>query len=247
MLAEKLPLAIEIEINSHCNMACSYCPNARSERTEKGLMEKETFVELMTQLKSLNYKGRISFHFYNEPTLSPNLSEFIQITRSFLENSFIDIFSNGTLLDIDKIKNFIDMGVDRFNITEHIKSDLSKLKEALEACSDEQLKTKVSLQSYKTMNLTNRGGSLKLKNSHTPPLSTPCLIPYCAMVVTVKGNIVCCYEDYFQTHVMGNIHDNHIQEIWSSKKYSDMRNALKKGKRSLYPVCNSCNNNWIIS
>ena len=102
-MATKFPLAVEIEINSDCNMACPYCPNSKAERVEKGRMEKSLFIEILNQLKSIEYNGRISYHFYNEPTLSPDLEEFVSLTKEYLPNARIDLFSNATLLDKNKI------------------------------------------------------------------------------------------------------------------------------------------------
>lgn len=54
-MSDKLPLAIEIEINSDCNLSCAYCPNSKSERVEKGHMKPEVFETLMKQLQSHRY------------------------------------------------------------------------------------------------------------------------------------------------------------------------------------------------
>lgn len=246
-MATKFPLAVEIEINSDCNMACPYCPNSKAERVEKGRMEKSLFIEILNQLKSIEYNGRISYHFYNEPTLSPDLEEFVSLTKEYLPNARIDLFSNATLLDKNKIESLVEKGVDKFSLTKHFRADTKAFESALEEVSPEN-KGLIRYQTYKDITLTNRGGSLNIKNQNMKmPLTLPCFIPRCALVVTVKGNVVPCYEDYFQKHVMGNVKDTHLADIWNSDSYVNYRNKLGLGQRSEFDVCKDCNNSWVIS
>ena len=65
-------MGIEIEINHDCNRACAYCPNSSLKRKNQGQMSERLFLRLLGQLKEIGYRGRISYHFYNEPLLSPN-------------------------------------------------------------------------------------------------------------------------------------------------------------------------------
>lgn len=243
----QFPLAVEIEINSDCNMACPYCPNSIAQRKEKGHMDKGLFVEILSQLKSFEYNGRISYHFYNEPTLSPHLTEYVKLTREFLPQARIDLYSNGTLLDKEKIEELCSAGVDKFSLTKHFKADTNALETALKDLP-ENTKERLRINSYKDLSLTNRGGSLQIKvKNHKAPLNLPCFIPNCAVVITVKGNVVPCYEDYFQKHVMGNVSENHLLDIWNSENYQQFRQKLKAGQRDLLEVCKDCNNAWVIS
>ena len=242
-----LPLAIEIEINSDCNMSCAYCPNSNSERVESGHMSEDLFLKILRELNVAEYRGRISYHFYNEPTLSPNLVKFVKLTREYLPEAFIDLFSNGTLLDNNKIEELIAAGVDKFTLTKHIGANIAAVEAAMETMAEHILK-KIRLTGYKQIQLTNRGGLVKVKSQHhRAPLSLPCFIPRCALVITLQGNIVPCYEDYLQKNSMGNIQNHSIIEIWNSKKYVAFRERLKTGQRSTIDVCKSCNNAWIIS
>ena len=100
---------------------------------------------------------------------------------------------------------------------------------------------------FRKLNFTNRGGTLENIGRKGPlPLSTPCFIPRSVMVITLKGNVVPCYEDFFQKHVMGNVFESSLLDIWNSEKYVQFREQLKKGNRSSFDVCNSCNNSLII-
>ena len=240
-----LPLAIEIEINSDCNLSCAYCPNSKAERVEKGHMAIEVFETLMRQLQKQKYSGRISYHFYNEPTLSPNLKRFIAMTKEYLPDAKSVIYSNGTNLDKAAIDDYYKVGLDRFNVTEHHQTQLSNL-DFLKEDDGTYTLEKFKFATYKTLPLSNRGGAVKAGPRISEPLKMPCFIPRCVLVVTVKGNVVACYEDYFQKHVMGNIMDRDIVEIWNSEKYVNFREELGKGNREKFEVCKTCNNRMVI-
>lgn len=245
-MSEKLPLAIEIEINSDCNLSCAYCPNGKSERIEKGHMEPEVFEQLMKQLQKQDFAGRISYHFYNEPLLSPNLTKFVAMAKSYLPKARSVLYTNGTHLNEAKIQELYDAGLYRFNITEHHQTKLTNLDYLTDKDGFKKTNDRLKLSSYKTLPLTNRGGAVKAGARISEPLTTPCFIPRCVLVVSVLGNVIACYEDYFQKHVMGNITETDIMEIWNSEKYANFRDQLKEGKRSLFEVCKTCNNQMII-
>ncbi len=245
-MSRKFPLAVEIEINSDCNLSCSYCPNSKAERIEKGQMDKNLFVAILDQLASFNYDGRISYHFYNEPTLSPNLDEFIRLTKQKLPKAWIDLFSNATNLNKERIENLSELGIDKFTLTKHARSQTPGMDQALENLQSHDSK-KIYLTHFRDLRLTNRAGSVPIKSKQKPPLSLPCFIPDCALVITVKGNVVPCYEDFFQKNVMGNVMEQHILEIWNSPKYQNFRDTLKAGKRHLLEACKDCDNTRIIN
>jgi len=247
MSQDKLPLAVEIEINHDCNRACPYCPNSRTARTEEGSMDPALFRRLMEQLRDLGFSGRISYHFYNEPLLCKDLDLFVAMTREHLPRSFIELYTNGTLLDPERIRRLFALGVSKFRITEHAKVRLDALRERIAALPEED-RSRIHLLSFRELPLTNRGGLVSAgKRDVKPPFSLPCFIPYCAVVVTLKGNVVPCYEDYHQHNAMGNILDRPFGEIWNSDRYRSFREDLKKGKRSCYQACDRCNNLAIIS
>lgn len=247
MIAEKLPLAIEIEINSGCNLSCSYCPNSKYQRVEQGHMSVELYEKIMKQLQVHSYAGRISYHFYNEPTLSPNLELFVEMTRSYLPQARTNLFSNGTLLNQKKIEDLFSRGLNKFSITEHEKTHLKRVRQAqseLGPAFDE----KVRFVSYQELPLSNRGGALPEVGGSVDAVKTsPCLVPKCVLVITLKGNVVPCFEDYFQKNVMGNVNDQDLLEIWNSPRYVQFRQDLKMGQRQKYEACRTCNNYLIIN
>jgi len=231
--------AVEIEINSHCNKACSYCPNSQFERIEKGSMSQELFDLIISQLQEVNFKGRVSFSFYNEPTLNPNLELFVEKIKKYLPQTFIELYTNGEVLNSQKIKTLVQKGVDRFTITKHEDVKGNNLEEMIQSLPSE-LKNHVAFQLFSDINLTNRGGSLPHIGETSKTQLLPCQIPQKIVTITVEGNVLPCFEDFFQKHTMGNVRNHSLKEIWNSEAYNNFRQNLARGLRHKYDICNKC-------
>ena len=86
---------VEIEINSHCNRRCAYCPQSvPGYRKPPRFMDRDTFHKIIIILKEAEYSGRISYHFFNEPLLHPHIEEFANIVRNELPAAHQVIFTN---------------------------------------------------------------------------------------------------------------------------------------------------------
>lgn len=238
-------LGIEIEINHHCNLACTYCPNSNTERINKGLMSLENFRVIMNQLKDINYEGKISYHFYNEPMLHPELESFVKLSKEILPKSQSEIFTNGVYLNPERYETLRNAGVDRFTVTKH--KGLSKIafEETYNNLSPEE-KVRNQFFDYSKLVYTNRGNLVDFGKKLDQPSKKMCLIPTCALVVTVNGNVVTCYEDYQEKTVMGNVFEEHIKDIWTKPEYQSFREDLKQGFRYKHEVCKTCNNLKVI-
>lgn len=238
--------AIEIEINHECNRACGYCPNSLQERKNKGRMTVELFTSLMDQLREIGFQGRVSYHFYNEPMLSPDLDLFVRMTREYLPRAVIELYTNGLLLDRVRFDSLCAIGVDKFTVTRHHGVQDFPFANVFEEL-DRPARERVRLLDYTDLELTSRGGILKVGRRISEPLDLPCLIPSLMAIVTVNGNVLPCYEDFEELNVMGNLHVNSLTEIWNSPAYRAFRESLKRRERSVHPVCRTCNRQTMIS
>ncbi len=249
-MKEKMFNLIEIEINHGCNLSCSYCPNSSYERIEQGEMKIEVFELLMQQLKDLDYQGLVSFHFYNEPLLCSKLDLFVKLLKEYIPKARLQIYSNGLFLNYERTMELIEKGVDYFCITKHEKMKENYVfDQTMKKLSDEN-KKKVIYNSYTQIELNNRGGLLShLENRTKKNYSKfPCMIAQVFTVVTVKGNVLPCYEDFNQTETMGNIQQMHIRDIWKQERYQKFRKELKKAREnSSSSLCQNCDNFTVVS
>ena len=234
------PLVVEIEINSGCNLACSYCPNSVEGYPSQNEMDKGLYTKLLEQLESRGYQGKISFDFYNEPMIAKNFDWYIDEARRVLPGSFISLYTNGTKITSSQyLDDILKRGIGEVIITKHEQvsklpiekfySDLSSLTQA-----------KVTLRGFKDLNLTNRGGSLDLDNAISGK-GKRCSVPSLMTTVTYDGKVLPCFEDAYRTEILGSINDGNILDIWNNKKACTFREDLKKGMRDNYSICENCN------
>ena len=231
--------AIEIEINHGCNKTCSYCPVSTLERIEKGHMSLEIYEEIISQLKDLNYEGRISYDFYNEPMLSPNLEKYVKMAKTALPKTNIELYSNGTLLSLERFQRLDTAGVDKFIITKHEGAGAFIFEETMTKLSPQEM-SKLQYRSFAELRLTNRGGVLPHVPHEREAVSLPCMIPSMMLTITVNGNVVPCFEDFYQKNQMGNIMEKKLKDIWLSENYISFRKKLFFGKRAEFEACKSC-------
>ncbi|MFA6118719.1 MAG: radical SAM/SPASM domain-containing protein [Parachlamydiales bacterium] len=218
---------VEIEINSHCNRQCPYCPQGIPEyRKPPVFMNVENFQHIMNSLKKAEFSGRLSFHFFNEPLLHPNLDEMIICAKEILPNAHQVIFTNGDLLTDETFNKLIALGVSKIVITSHSGKIYP------------QREGQIVLKPI-DLNLTNRGGKVLKKTS---TLSIPCFAPSTMLIIGVNGDIILCYEDADKTLILGNIFNNSVEEIWNSPLAVNVRNELEKGNRNNQQVCCKCDN-----
>ena len=233
--------AVEIEINSNCNKACSYCPNLEQKRIEKGNISEELFEKILLELKNIEFKGRISFRFFNEPLLSDKIELHSMRVKSILPHCKILIYTNGTLLSSKKFYDLIKSGVDYLVVTKHEGESSEYLFEkTIEELPLDVSSRYIKFQNFSSLKLTNRGGLIKLPLEQIPH-QLPCTIPINMITITNQGSVLPCFEDYHQKNQMGNIAISTLKEIWNSEKYVLFRKKLSLGLRSDYSVCSKCN------
>lgn len=218
---------VEIEINSHCNRRCSYCPQSvPGYRKPPRFMNIEDFQKILYILADAEYSGRISYHFFNEPLLHPQIEEFVKLANEILPESHQVIFTNGDLLTESKYNILRENGIQTIVVTSH-GGKIFPLREGQ------------VVQFPEDLNLTNRGGKV-LNESET--LYMPCYAPSTMLIVGVDGDIILCYEDAERTTIFGNIFSQSLKDIWFSPIAVKVRENLEKGNRSVLKVCSRCDN-----
>lgn len=209
-------------------------------------MRPEVLKVLVQQLVDIEFKGSVHYHFYNEPLLFKGLEDYVSLVKNKLPETRSKIYTNGKLLDRDRFQNLIAAGVDQFIVTKHEGEENGAFEKMFFSLSESE-KAYIKYEGYSTLILSNRGGVLDVgKDVKSLPLSRPCYIPTMSLVVTLLGNVLTCYEDFYQQSQQGNILETHIRDIWLSPPYVAFREALAQGKRSEYEVCRKCNNTQVI-
>ncbi|MBW5410654.1 radical SAM/SPASM domain-containing protein [Brachyspira hampsonii] len=225
---------VTIEISTYCNRKCDYCPNKDYE-TPKEFMSWEIFKKIISDLKNIKYSGVLYLSLYNEPLFDDRLVEFTKYVHKELPEVIQLLISNGDLLNIEKAKELVEAGVDKFLITVHDKNperNLERLKPVKEF-----LKEKMRLQTSNDLFLENRGGSVEIDPKKKKIVYKKCQAIR-SLVISKDGNIILCCQDYFKKYIMGNVMEKSILEIWNS--YNDLRVKLLRDNIAELPICKKC-------
>lgn len=208
---------IELEINTRCNRACTYCPNSTSDfmggelRMSAGLYER-----ILSMLGNIGFSGRLSFHRFNEPLLRKDLAKLIAQARRIVPNAFIVIYTNGDLLDNRRYRELLQAGVDRFLVTRHDYDDFPA-------------RPFQFVQHPSNFALSGRGGTV---SRATATLMLPCFAPSEMMIVRVNGDVTLCHEDARNEVVLGNLERDSIEQVWFSERVHWLRSLLERGQRA---------------
>ena len=107
-----------IETRTDCNNHCPFCPHAFNDKS-LGIMTWDCFTTIIDQLVSMNYNGRVALMLSNEPLLEDRLLDMIRYAKSKSQRLFLDITSNGRLLNIDMLDKLFEAGLDNININDY--------------------------------------------------------------------------------------------------------------------------------
>lgn len=234
---------IEIETINRCNGTCPFCPvNVNEQQRPYAKMSAELFEKIILDLSEKDYKGKISLFSNNEPFLDERIIDFHRFARNKLPNAFFSLYTNGSLLNLDKflnIVNYLDcLIIDNYNDNLEVNSGLQEIYDYLEKHTE--LKSKVRF-SFRLQNevLTSRGGQAPNKKD-VKCLHSPCLLPYRMMVVRPTGEVSLCCNDALGKYTLGNLNNNTVWEIWESENYMKIRLEMFKNGRKNLLLCKNC-------
>ena len=111
---------------------------------------------------------------------------------------------------------------------------------------DEQWKYRVYWGDFERhgLILNNRSGVIDwigLEESDVESLKDkPCHYPFYKMFVDWNGDVLFCSNDWGREHVVGNLIQQSLSELWFGKPMTKIRKRLMRGDRTMSP-CNKCN------
>jgi radical SAM protein with 4Fe4S-binding SPASM domain len=160
-------------------------------------------------------------------------------TKKALPSTQIQLYTNGTRLSLDLFRDLLEAGIDKFIITKQEETKKIIFDKTIEELTVQELEH-VQYRDHSEMVLTNRGGSLPDIGKASQPL-LPCFIPTMLITITLKGEVLPCFEDFFQHHSMGNIFKESLEDIWNKEDFRVFRAELRKGLRHKHKACKDCN------
>lgn len=252
----------ELEINTHCNNSCLYCPVCQK-RPEGKVMSMELYLEAIKKICEYGSAYFITFNFYNEPFLDPY---FIHRLKALSTTGLkVLINTNGTCINAEQmetLKQFrhcirmIQINIPSYEKTEYNRmtgsSHYECVKENINRLLAEDLPVAFSVNgsvweyaknapllsdtfSGKLVHAiyhnftTDRAGTLQNQYAQHIRIGSSlvgCKNPIQTMVIGWNGDIILCCNDYFKTHVYGNLRDGSISEILRSERAIALRKQI---------------------
>lgn len=234
---------IEVETINRCNGSCSFCPvNHRVDPREKKIMSEEMFKSIVDQLEELEYTGRFTTFSNNEPLLDERIVEFNQYAREHLPKAKMHLFTNGTLLTLDKFKMLVEcldeLIIDNYNQNLELIKPCIQIVEYCE--SHPELKKKVTIDLRKPQEiLTTRGGNAPNRSIIPSYAKDRCILPFQQIIVRPDGKVSLCCNDALGEYTLGDLSKESLTDIWYGSKFKMVRKCLYEG-REKWGNCKLC-------
>jgi MoaA/NifB/PqqE/SkfB family radical SAM enzyme len=224
--------AVSIQTNSLCNLKCRFCFYGQYENYQSDIrMETEVVHKVIDELKSLEFKGRVSLYNMNEPLTDKRIMDFLSYGRKQLPDCFHFFSTNGRLLTqslLDQIVSLVDsVRINNYKKLRSLNYEHPKI----------DLRDKADFINQAD---SNRGGNLSGLQAANKTGQGPCANPFGHLVIMPPGIVVLCCSDGLKQMQLGDIRAKSIEEIWFGEGFYKIRYALANGKRNAIPLCRNC-------
>jgi len=234
---------IEIETINRCNGNCSFCPvNRKSDPRIEAIMSEELFKSIVMQLEEMQYAGRFTTFSNNEPLLDDRIIEFNRYARAHLPHARMHLYTNGTLLTIEKFVALVEV-LDEL-IIDNYQQDLKLIRPCLEIkeyCDKHpELKNKVSIVLRKPNEiLTSRGGEAPNRKELPKYAKDRCVLPFKQMIIRPTGQVSLCCNDALGKYTLGDATKEKLMDIWNGPRFQMVRKCLYEGREN-WGKCKYC-------
>jgi len=240
-----LPSWIELSLIDVCNRSCSFCPKSDEKVAPDTYqkMSKKLIDKMHDDLKKINYRGALTLCGYGEPLLH---KEIEYICKKLSKVSSVEIVTNGDPLNYKVVQKLYNANLSRLLISMYDGPEqVIKFKKMIKKSGVPEDFVILRDRWYtETENfgvkLTNRAGTISAGNQIGNDVHTVCYYPSYQFLIDWNGDIFLCPQDWQRRQAMGNMMQESLFEIWTSKIMKKYRVDLLNGKRVNNP-CKSCN------
>lgn len=273
LITPSIPLNIDIELASVCNLRCPFCfwsNNDFRKKIKPNFMDVNLAKKIILEAAHIGVPA-LKFNWRGESTMHMYFSEIMQLAYNL--SSFHDLIvnTNGNC-NGDSIKglmyaNKIIISIDTFNEEKYkklrfkgnLERVISTIKELLKRHHKGIILRRIITQDNEDENFRQ---DVKDMFSDWVGVSEHCCFErgnqeqqkgeiermYCGypsqrLMISSLGNVYPCCVDYMETLSVGNILNQPILEIWNGKKIENLRQELKRNDFH-NNVCRNCNS-WM--
>lgn len=234
---------VEIETINRCNGSCGFCPVSKKNDVRKyRIMEEKLFRDIICQLADIHYDGKLALFSNNEPFLDPDILERHQYAREKLPNARMHLFTNGTLLTIDKFQKIMQY-LDEL-IIDNYHQELKLIRPCQEIAAyceqHSELKKKVTIVLRKPQEiLSTRGGDAPNRKVKISYEKDRCVLPYKQLIIRPDGKVSLCCNDALGRNTLGDLKKDSILDVWNNDRFKMVRKCLYQG-RANWKHCEYC-------
>jgi radical SAM protein with 4Fe4S-binding SPASM domain len=240
-----LPSWIELSLIDVCNRSCSFCPKSDDKVAPDTYqkMSKKLIDKMHDDLKKINYRGVLTLCGYGEPLLH---KEIEYICKKLSKVSSVEIVTNGDPLNYKVIQKLYNANLSRLLISMYDGPEqVIKFKTMIKKSGVPEDFVILRDRWYSEtenfgVKLTNRAGTISTGNQIGNDVHTVCYYPSYQFLIDWNGDVFLCPQDWQRRQAMGNMMQESLFEIWTSKIMKKYRIDLLNGKRVNNP-CKSCN------
>jgi len=240
-----LPSWIELSLIDVCNRSCSFCPKSDEKVAPDTYqkMSKKLIDKMYDDLKKVNFRGVLTLCGYGEPLLH---KEIEYICKKLSKVASVEIVTNGDPLNYKVIQKLYTANLSRLLISmydgpEQVIKFKNMIKKSNVPDDFVILRDRWYTETENFgVKLTNRAGTISTGNQIGNDVHTVCYYPSYQLLIDWNGDIFLCPQDWQRRQAMGNMMQESIFEIWTSKIMKKYRIDLLNGKRKNNP-CKSCN------
>ncbi len=239
---EPLFSSIELEVINRCNGECPFCPvNKHDDPRSLKRMDEKLFVKIIDELSKLNYRGRLALHSNNEPFLDTRIIDFAKYAREKLPKAFIYMYTNGTLLSMDKFMEIIPclnrLVIDNYNDELKLHDNVEYIHQYCK--ENKKLDRIVEIHVRKIHEILKTRGGQSPNNGKKKTLNMSCILPFKQLVIRPDGKTSLCCNDPYGKYTMADLNKMTLQEAWYSERYVRLRRELRKGRKGIR-LCRYC-------
>lgn len=244
------PLHLDIELNTTCNLSCSFCPFHSPDAPFKPKVLENMNWSLYTKLID-EIEGKVNsikLNFRGEPLLYPKIIEAIEYAKSkFL---IVQINTNGVLLTSEMSSKLIKAGLDELLYSDYgnekARKNVFNLYLRMELYDEKKPKLIIqylenqewfdTLESY-TICLFDYHN---IKEDHRVS-DFKCSQPWQRFVVLADGTALSCSCGVvIPQKIIVNVKDYTIEDVWHSWKMRDLRHLHQNGLTHMDKACRLC-------
>lgn len=237
---------VEIETINRCNMRCSFCPcNIETDKRPYAKMSMDLFDKITTELQQIDYVGNITLFSNNEPFLDERTPQFAKKLKEKCPKACLIIFTNTTLLSMDKFKAVIPY-VDKLVLDNYWVGYPHWNRNVIDIY--QYIKNKPSIREKVVFEmrpqdeiLTARAGTAPNKKDMEYPIpKIRCSRVFYDYIIRPDGGVSLCCNDAQAKYTIGNVNENGLLGVWYSDSFENIRRTMIKSGREKLDLCNVC-------